>query len=167
MLGYCWTRKVIYLLHFGSAFANNACQRFSGLGPAFYRGSDACILVFDVHNASSFKNLAGWKDEFLSYSKVKEPNSFPFVVVGNKIDLEGERAVSAKQIETWCKSVQRGHVKSFEASAKAGTGVSDAFHTAAKQALFRQQSGQEEMTDILDGIKLSSVETDKDEGCGC
>lgn len=69
-------------------------ERFQSLGVAFYRGADCCVLVFDVTNANSFKTLDSWRDEFLIQASPRDPENFPFVVLGNKIDLEN-RQVSA------------------------------------------------------------------------
>ena len=68
-------------------------ERFHCLGQAFYRGADCCVLTFDVNSASSFKNLDNWRDEFLIQANLNDPESFPFIVIGNKIDL-GKRMVS-------------------------------------------------------------------------
>lgn len=58
------------------------------MGVAFYRGADCCVLTFDVTNEESFKNIQRWKDEFLLQSGPKDPENFPFVVIGNKVDLD-------------------------------------------------------------------------------
>ena len=71
-------------------------ERFQSLGVAFYRGADCCVLVFDVTNANSFKTLDSWRDEFLIQASPRDPENFPFVVLGNKIDLEN-RQVSQQQ----------------------------------------------------------------------
>ena len=77
---------------------------------AFYRGADCCVLVYDVNNAKSFETLDSWRDEFLIQVCVlrlllkpiltlvqaspQDPVNFPFVVLGNKIDMEdSKRAV--------------------------------------------------------------------------
>ncbi|CDJ42554.1 Ras family domain-containing protein, putative [Eimeria tenella] len=65
-------------------------ERFQSLGVAFYRGADCCVLVFDVTNPKSFDSLESWKDEFLIQSSPADPDAFPFVVLGNKVD-ESER----------------------------------------------------------------------------
>ena len=65
------------------------------MGVAFYRGADCCVLVFDVTQPNSFKTLDSWRDEFLIQASPRDPENFPFVVLGNKIDLEN-RAVSIK-----------------------------------------------------------------------
>lgn len=60
---------------------------------AFYRGADCCVLVFDVTMPNTFRSLDSWRDEFLIQASPRDPENFPFVVIGNKIDLEN-RAVS-------------------------------------------------------------------------
>lgn len=63
-------------------------ERFQSLGVAFYRGADCCILVFDVTTPNSFKSLDSWRDEFLIQASPHSPENFPFIVIGNKVDLE-------------------------------------------------------------------------------
>lgn len=55
---------------------------------AFYRGADSCVLVFDVNNAKTFENLDSWREEFLLQAGPREPEAFPFVALGNKVDLD-------------------------------------------------------------------------------
>ena len=69
-------------------------ERFQSLGVAFYRGADCCVLVYDVTAPSTFKSLDSWRDEFLIQASPRDPDRFPFVVLGNKVDLEN-RAVSS------------------------------------------------------------------------
>lgn len=40
-------------------------ERFHSLGPAFYRGADCCVLVYDVNIHKTFDTLNNWHDEFL------------------------------------------------------------------------------------------------------
>src|ERR1700734_3182764 len=69
-------------------------ERFQSLGVAFYRGADCCVLVYDVNSAKSFETLDSWRDEFLIQASPHDPENFPFVVLGNKIDVEeGKRQV--------------------------------------------------------------------------
>lgn len=63
-------------------------ERFQSLGVAFYRGADCCMLVYDVTVPNTFKTLDSWREEFLIQAAPRDPEHFPFVVVGNKIDLE-------------------------------------------------------------------------------
>jgi Ras-related protein Rab-7A len=40
-------------------------ERFQSLGPAFYRGADCCVLVYDVNVQKSFETHNNWHEEFL------------------------------------------------------------------------------------------------------
>lgn len=71
-------------------------ERFQSLGVAFYRGADCCVLVYDVTNASSFENIKSWRDEFLVHANVNSPETFPFVILGNKIDAEESKKLYQK-----------------------------------------------------------------------
>lgn len=52
------------------------------------------MLVYDVNNPKSFDALDSWRDEFLIQASPRDPDNFPFVVLGNKIDVEeSKRAV--------------------------------------------------------------------------
>ena len=62
-------------------------ERFQSLGVAFYRGADCCVLVFDVTSPTSFKALDSWRDEFLIQASPRDPENFPFVVLGNKVSF--------------------------------------------------------------------------------
>ena len=46
------------------------------------------MLVYDVNSSKSFETLDSWRDEFLIQASPHDPENFPFVVLGNKIDME-------------------------------------------------------------------------------
>ncbi|KAJ3041416.1 Ras- protein Rab-7 [Rhizophlyctis rosea] len=140
-------------------------ERFQSLGVAFYRGADCCVLVYDVNNVKSFETLDSWRDEFLLQASPRDPENFPFVVLGNKIDMEeSKRQVSQKRAMTWCQ--QKGNIPYFETSAKEAINVEQAFQTIAKNAL-QQETDVELYSDFPDPIKIDGDTTAKDMGCGC
>uniref|UniRef100_A0A0D3ELB0 Ras-related protein Rab7 n=3 Tax=Oryza TaxID=4527 RepID=A0A0D3ELB0_9ORYZ len=102
-------------------------ERFQSLGVAFYRGADCCVLVYDVNVTKSFERLNSWREEFLIQASPSDPENFPFVVLGNKIDVDGgnSRTVSEKKAKAWCAS--KGNIPYFETSAKEGFNVEAAF----------------------------------------
>lgn len=64
-------------------------ERFQSLGQGFYRGADACILVYDTTDPESLDNLDHWRTDFLDQvggSTSSLAQAFPFVVLGNKVD---------------------------------------------------------------------------------
>ncbi|XP_065685227.1 ras-related protein Rab-9B-like [Hydra vulgaris] len=99
-------------------------ERFKSLRTPFYRGSDICLLVYAVDDEQSFYNLDMWKREFLYYADVSDPDSFPFVVLGNKLDLENHE-VTLERAQTWCQA--KGNMICFETSAKNSINVDQAF----------------------------------------
>eukprot|EP01092_Planopodium_desertum_P003163 TRINITY_DN15455_c0_g2_i1.p1 TRINITY_DN15455_c0_g2~~TRINITY_DN15455_c0_g2_i1.p1 ORF type:complete len:224 (+),score=75.75 TRINITY_DN15455_c0_g2_i1:47-673(+) len=137
-------------------------ERFQSLGVAFYRGADCCVLVFDVNVAKTFENLDSWRDEFLIQAGPRDPEHFPFVVLGNKIDVENQRVVSKKRADAWCKS--KGDIPYFETSAKAAINVEQAFQIIAKNALKQEPDGGEVF--VPEGIVLGGEkEAPKESKC--
>lgn len=59
----------------------------------FYKGSDGCILAFDVTDLESFEALDTWRGDVLAKTIPMEP-SYPMVVLGNKIDLADRQVPS-------------------------------------------------------------------------
>ncbi|KAJ9059761.1 hypothetical protein DSO57_1037968 [Entomophthora muscae] len=138
-------------------------ERFQSLGVAFYRGADCCVLCFDVNNAKSFETLDSWRDEFLIQASPRDPENFPFVVLGNKVDQEeSKRMVSEKRATSWCST--KGNIPFFPTSAKEAINVEEAFQTIAKNAL--QQEAEIEV-DFPDPIRLDGEATNRDSGCAC
>jgi len=56
--------------------------------------------VFDLSDRASFEKLKFWRDNFLETANPMDPVKFPFVVVGNKCDLE--RKVTEEEARQWC-----------------------------------------------------------------
>lgn len=140
-------------------------ERFQSLGVAFYRGADACILVYDITVEKSFTQLQSWRDEFLSQASPRDPDNFPFVVIGNKIDREQERRVSKSQATTWCKSKGSKPIPYYETSAKEAIKVEAAFLEAAQMALHQESTAEPDVF-IPDTINLSKqAPPPKSSGC--
>ncbi|RZC75474.1 hypothetical protein C5167_050956 [Papaver somniferum] len=98
-------------------------ERFQSLGVAFYRGADCCVLVYDVNVAKSFENLNNWREEFLIQASPSDPENFPFVVLGNKIDVDGGNSRVLPSLRHYVNiNVPR---RKFKTEEKAGIGVTD------------------------------------------
>jgi len=115
-------------------------ERFQSLGVAFYRGADSCVLVHDITEAKSFESLESWMDEFLAHAAPRNADNFPFVVLGNKADMDNRRQVSTSKAKAWCAS--KGDIPFFETSAKEAMNVEQAFQTIAKNALSQEAANK-------------------------
>ncbi|CAF0872875.1 unnamed protein product [Adineta steineri] len=139
-------------------------ERFQSLGVAFYRGADCCVLVYDVTQPNSFRSLDSWRDEFLIQAGPRDPENFPFVVIGNKIDLEN-RAVPTRKAQSWC--TDKSNVPYYETSAKDGLNVEKAFEAVARNALARERE-VDQTQDFPAPIKIpDNDQPPPSKGCPC
>lgn len=111
-------------------------ERFQSLSSAFYRGADCCCLVYDVTKEDSFQALANWKQIFMQKSNPNDPETFPFVCIGNKVDLTDNRRVSTADGQRFCKD--NGNMLFYESSAKNNFNVEQAFKDLGAAAIKRQ-----------------------------
>lgn len=61
-------------------------EKFNAIGLPFYRGANACGLVFDLSEPASFEKLTHWKNQIIENTAPQDVDSFPFVLIGNKSD---------------------------------------------------------------------------------
>ncbi|CAI0554895.1 unnamed protein product [Linum tenue] len=102
------------------------------------------------------------KDVTLQVDPV-HPDVFPFVLLGNKIDIDGgnSRVVSEKKAREWCSS--KGDIPYFETSAKEDYYVDDAFQSVAKVALQTDHQHDIYYQDISEAVS----EVDQRGSCAC
>eukprot|EP00831_Metopus_contortus_P008778 TRINITY_DN13377_c0_g1_i1.p1 TRINITY_DN13377_c0_g1~~TRINITY_DN13377_c0_g1_i1.p1 ORF type:complete len:218 (+),score=32.48 TRINITY_DN13377_c0_g1_i1:171-824(+) len=139
-------------------------ERYQSLGVAFYKGAEVCLMVYDITNPKSFETLQNWKSEFLKHAAPKNPDTFPFIIMGNKMDKSQERKVTTMKAKKWCK--ENGDMPHFEVSAADTTNVEEAFQQAAKLALENQSSSTNPAIHFGRGKKLTR-EAQKKTGCAC
>jgi len=143
-------------------------ERFQSLGIAFYRGADACILVYDLTDINTFDHLQQWMDEFKVHvgTNISETSKFPFVVLGNKLDITSnatqKRQVPPSKVKQWCLS--QNDIANYETSAKDASNVELAFETLARNALAVQQ--ERKPIFIPDTLDLNKTQQQgKTQGC--
>jgi Ras-related protein Rab-21 len=76
-------------------------ERFKAMAPMYYRNANAALLVFDVTNHTSFEEVKSWILEL--QRNVQEPMFL--LLVGNKIDLVEQRAVSREEAFIYAQSI--------------------------------------------------------------
>ncbi|XP_034951143.1 ras-related protein Rab-9A [Chelonus insularis] len=137
-------------------------ERFKTLRTPFYRGSDICLLTYAVDDRTSFRNLALWRSEFLYYADVQEGSLFPFIVVGNKVDVpEVEKEISTEEARAWC--AENGNPPLVETSAKTATNVEAAFGAAV--ATWAKLEARLERPLVEDTVDLSKQHSPHRSSC--
>jgi Ras-related protein Rab-7A len=103
-------------------------ERFKSLSQSFYRGSDACVIVYDVTNPESSVHVQEWKEEFIKYCDPPNLAEFPFLILGNKCD-GGDSAAGQYRKRP---NVRNEH--HFYVSAKTGHNVEQSFQKVVEIA---------------------------------
>lgn len=88
--------------------------------PTLCRQAHAFVFVYDVTKEETFENLGYWLERVQSFRSI----GVPFILVGNKNDLTGEKTVDYERAKEFAD--KKGSL-SFEVSAKDGTNVELAF----------------------------------------
>jgi small GTP-binding protein len=99
-------------------------ERFSFARRAFYRGTQAIGLIFDVSNRASFYNLMRWWRETREFAP-----DIPLLLLANKTDLP--RQISHEESR---QVAQAWNTPFFESSCSSGEGVNEFFEALASQA---------------------------------
>jgi Ras-related protein Rab-18 len=106
-------------------------ERFRTLTSSYYRGAHGVLLVYDVTRPETFQHLNAWLSEIEMYSPAGGKHVVK-LLVGNKSDLEADRAVSTKEGEEWARS--KGMLF-LESSAKSGEAVKSVFEEVVSKVL--------------------------------
>ena len=107
-------------------------ERFRTITSSYYRGSHGIIVVYDITDMTSFNNVKQWMQEIDRYAK-QDVSRF---VVGNKSDLEAQRAVPKESGQSFAASLG---VPFMETSAKNSDNVGELFTEMAKEIKARQK----------------------------
>lgn len=66
-------------------------EEYSAMREQYMRTGEGFLLVFAINSRESFEEIRIYQQQIL---RVKDRDSFPMIIVGNKYDLRGERVVS-------------------------------------------------------------------------
>jgi len=97
-------------------------EDFSAVRDQYMRTGDGFLCVYAVTLKNSFDEVANFHEHIL---RVKDVEEIPFVLVGNKCDLENSRCVTKDEGEALARKL---NCKFLEASAKTKVNVHEAFH---------------------------------------
>ena len=124
-------------------------EKYRSLGPVYYRNASCAILVYDVTERSSFKDLDEWINTFRSAAG----DGPPIVIVGNKVDLEENKVVEEQEGMAFA---EKHNLSFFATSAKSGYNVEFLFQKIASLAVEYARKPSEESTARITENKTKS-----------
>lgn len=76
-------------------------ERYRALTTAYYRNAVGALLIYDITDRNSFENIKKWMSELKENADSASP---VLILVGNKCDLESERAVRKQEAQKFAES---------------------------------------------------------------
>eukprot|EP01089_Gocevia_fonbrunei_P009969 TRINITY_DN2243_c0_g1_i1.p1 TRINITY_DN2243_c0_g1~~TRINITY_DN2243_c0_g1_i1.p1 ORF type:complete len:186 (-),score=46.18 TRINITY_DN2243_c0_g1_i1:202-759(-) len=109
-------------------------EEYSSMIIQYIRAGQGFLLVYSVTSRSSFDDINAHRDRIIK----EKGATFPMVLVGNKIDLESERAIAACEGTEWAKEFG---CPFFETSAKVRVNVDECLYQLARE-IIKQNPGE-------------------------
>ena len=114
-------------------------ERYRSITNAYYRGAEGILIVFDVTNKESFKNIENWINEVTVFTG----KDVIIICLGNKSDLK--KSISNNTIEDFKK---RTNLEILNVSAKTGDGVEEAFKHLIELLIKKNMDKKEEINAV-------------------
>jgi len=121
-------------------------ESFRSITRSYYRAAAGALLVYDITRRETFQHLTRWLEE----ARQNGNPQMSFILVGNKCDMEVDRAVSYEEGERFAK---QNDLVFVETSAKTAYNVEDAFSKTAQLIYEKIESGVIDVNNESLGIK--------------
>ena len=136
-------------------------ERFKNIIASYYRGAHGILLIYDVTDKDSFKNLSNW---LIEIEKNSNKNVLK-VLIGNKTDLEDKRVISYNQGKEFADSYG---LKYIETSAKKNLNVNEAFSTLGRELMQASEDKKiikQRQNKKISVAKMEDLNPEKRRGC--
>ena len=101
-------------------------ERYKSITSAYYKGAIGALIVYDVTNISSFKNVDRWFYEIKDFSS----KDIQVIMIGNKTDLIDKKEISTEMSQDKALELE---IPVLETSALNASNVKEAFHLLIKE----------------------------------
>jgi len=105
-------------------------EEFSSFRDSSVATGEAFLVLFAINSASSWHELKDLRSKIIQDRQLT--SAIPMIIVGNKLDLEGEREVNRDEVLEYCNSSDV-NIPLIETSAKTGLNVEESFQLMMQQ----------------------------------
>ncbi|XP_069798234.1 ras-related protein Rab-7L1-like isoform X3 [Narcine bancroftii] len=139
-------------------------ERFTSMTRLYYKDAGACIVMFDVTDATTFHNCLKWKHDLDSKVSLRDGSPVPCILLANKCDLS-EWAITRNEIDDLSKA--NHFVGWIETSVKENKNVAQAMSVLV-ECLMSKSSLETPIQSQGDYIELKNMPTnEKHWNSGC
>lgn len=125
-------------------------EQMSSLTANYFKSACGVLLVYDITSRKSFEDLNRW----MTLINDNSGEEIQKMLIGNKADLEGKRAVSKNEGESYA----RAHGMEFiETSAKTAVNVVDAFKRLSVNVHHLVRTKSDEQVAEMKGVKVGKL----------
>ena len=125
-------------------------EQFRSITRAYYQNSVCAIVVYDISNEITFKNIKDWIDDV----RAQSPKNIFIMLVGNKNDLNDKRQVS---YEKGLEFANSNNINFIETSAKTGENVENVFFNCTIEIAKKIKNNEYDLSDDSCGIKVGEI----------
>jgi len=131
---------------------------FKRFRKAYYVGTQAAFIVFDVCERETFSNIKIWYEELKEFLGNK---NIPIIIVGNKIDLSDQRSVQYKEgialVDELTRKNTDSYISYIETSALTGENIEDSFSLIAYHYIIKSKEREEQKLKENLMIQINSI----------
>ncbi|KAM9828838.1 ras-related protein O-RAL-like [Syngnathus acus] len=109
-------------------------EDYAAIRDNYFRSGEGFLLVFSITEYESFVSTAELREQIL---RVKEEESIPMLLVGNKSDLEERRKVTVEEV---MEKVNEWRVQYVETSAKTRANVDKVFFDLMREVRMKKMA---------------------------
>ena len=136
-------------------------ERFKNIIASYYRGAHGILLIYDVTDKDSFKNLSNW---LIEIEKNASKNVLK-ILIGNKTDLDDKRVITYNQGKEFADTYG---LKFIETSAKKNLNVNEAFETLGRELMQASEDKKivkQKQNKKISVTKVQDLSVEKKGGC--
>ncbi|XP_077577256.1 ras-related protein Rab-25b [Stigmatopora nigra] len=122
-------------------------ERYRAITSAYYRGAVGALLVYDITKHLTYESVERWLKELFDHA---DPH-IVVMLVGNKSDLDSERAVPSEEAKDFA---DKNGLYFLETSALSSTNVEAAFNTVLAE-IHKKVNSKEVLRGSISAVTLT------------